>query len=281
MALGLVARKSFIPFVIGVAASLAQGCFTTKGDDDSTTKGCTKDTDCAAGRICNNGTCMNQDVATGGSSGSGSILSGGTGGSGTSSGGSGNAGTGGSKGGSGGSGNATGGTANAGSGGASTGGTSGMCSDSDPPTCPTADSMTFCPNGTETTLTCDYFCTTLGLTVGPCEDGYGCQCGDPTDQPCVDGVNAYCSCVSGSSQPCDSNDPANDPLSFYVECHANDPADQENVDFLKCLGMQLPANTMLSTMVCQNAAEACGATPPSGTGGTGGTGGSAGSPPTP
>ncbi len=291
MALGLVGRKSFIPFVVCVAASLAQGCFTTKGDDDDSSKGCTKDTDCAAGRICNNGTCMNQDDVsggTGGSSGSGSILSGGTGGTGISSGGSG---TGGSKGGSGGS--ATGGSANAGSGGTSgssnggtagadTGGSAGMCSESDPATCPSTDSMTFCLNGAETTLTCDYFCTTLGFTSGPCEADYGCQCGDTTDQPCTDGVNAYCSCVSGTSKPCDQNDPNNDPLTFYVDCHANDPSQQADNDFLKCLGMQLPSGTMLSTSVCQDAAVACGATPPDrGTGGSGGTGGSAGAPPTP
>jgi hypothetical protein len=289
MALGLVGRKSFIPFLVCAAASLAQGCFTTKCDDDSSSKGCTKDTDCAAGRICNNGTCMNEGDSSGGSSGSGSILSGGTGGTGTGTGGSGNAnGTGGSKGGTGGS--STGGSANAtgGTSGTSTGGTAGAsggsagaCAETDPATCPSADSMTFCLNGAETTLTCDYFCTTLGFTSGPCEDGYGCQCGDPTDDACANGVNAYCSCISGTSTPCDPNDPNNDPVTFYVDCHANAPSEQEFNDFLKCFGTQLPSGSMLSTSICQNAAVACGATPPDGTAGAGGTGGSAGAPPTP
>lgn len=245
MALGMVGRKSFISFVIGVGA-LAQGCFTTKSDDDSS-KGCTKDTDCAAGRICNSGTCMDANSSGGsGAGGTGAILSGGTGG---------------------GSGAASGGTS----------GTSATCSSSDPITCPTADSMTLCLNGTEQTLTCDYACTTLLIrATGPCVDPDGCNCGDPLDTACSDGVDAYCSCVSDSSTPCDPNDPNNDPTSFYLGCHANDPSDQEDTDFLKCLAMQVMTDSSGNgTIDCQAAATAC-SPPDASTGGSGGTGGTAG-----
>ncbi|HTQ06837.1 MAG TPA: hypothetical protein VMI54_23430 [Polyangiaceae bacterium] len=282
MALGIVGRSSFIPFAACIAA-LAQGCFTTsKGDDDSS-KGCTKDTDCLDGRICNNGTCMNPD--TGGTGGTGAILSGGT--SGTTSGTSGTSGTG-TKGGTGGS---TGGTGSgvggaSGTSGTSSGGTSGMCSATDPATCPTTDSMTFCNNGSELTLTCDYFCSTLGFKTGPCMDGYGCECGDATNQECSDGVNAYCQCVSDSSMPCDQNDPNNDPLTFYYNCQAasQTAAQQQDTDFLKCLAMQITTDSSGQMSIdCGAAATAC--EPASGgaagMGGTGGGGGSAGLPASP
>ena len=80
MALGTVRRLSFIP--LGLALGLAQGCFsTTSSDDDG---GCTKDTDCASGRICEMKTCVpNPIIGSGGSGGaSGSGGTSGTGGTG-------------------------------------------------------------------------------------------------------------------------------------------------------------------------------------------------------
>jgi len=53
----MVKRFAFIPFL--VSAGLAQGCFSTPSgdDDDSTSTGCTKDTDCADGQVCKAGKC--------------------------------------------------------------------------------------------------------------------------------------------------------------------------------------------------------------------------------
>src|SRR5688572_25163671 len=122
MALGLLRRWSFIPLTVSFA--LVQGCFSTTPDDES---GCTKDTDCAEGRICESKRCVpNPILGSGGSAGSS-----GTGGSG---------------------GSTTGGT----------GGTGTACSTSDPILCPSPDEMSICIQGAYQTIDCVTACTTLG-----------------------------------------------------------------------------------------------------------------------
>jgi hypothetical protein len=289
MALGMVRRFAFIPFF--VSAALAQGCFSTGsgGDDDSSSSssGCSKDTDCNSGRICENKVCIDDPKltgsgATGGTSGSGTggsatggtsasgtggkatggTSGSGTGGTGDATGGTGGSGTGGSatggsggkggSGGTGGTGGTTGGAAGASGTGGGAAGAGGACTDTDPILCPSADSMSLCISGAYQDFTCDYACTTLGFLTGPCSEPNGCACGDTTDTDCNNGVNAFCSCVAGSTMPCDATNTADfDPTTLYVDCHINDPANQMNTDFLICLGKQ-PAGTS-----CTDANTAC------------------------
>jgi hypothetical protein len=296
MALGLIKRFAFIPFAASVA--FAPGC--SSGDDDSS-KGCTKDTDCIDGRVCDNGTCKDPggilgsggttggtsngtggttggtSNGTGGSTGGTSNGTGGTtGGTSNGTGGSGaKGGTGGSTGGSGGSGGSSAGTSGTG-GGAS--GAGGACTSNDPILCPSSDSTSICVNGSYETFNCDYFCTTLGFPTGPCTAPNGCACDTsaPSDQACNDGVSVYCTCVQDSTMPCDSSDPNNDPLGFYIQCHVNDPTNQADDDFLRCLGMQIMTDSSGNQSIdCQAAGTTCGATS-SGTGGSGGMGGMSG-----
>jgi hypothetical protein len=309
MALAAIKRLAFIPFA---ALAFASGC--SSGDDDS--KGCTKDTDCVNGRICESGTCKDPGgiLGSGGTDGSTGGTSNGTGGStggtsngaggtssasgGTSNGTGGSGAKGGTSSGTGGSG-AKGGTSNGTGGSGATGGSSAgasgtggssagagdACTDTDPVLCPDANDTSVCINGSYETFTCDYFCAAFGFTTGPCEvstdssgmDTSGCACADVTDQPCANGVSAYCACVEGSTTPCTDYD----RLDYYVQCHLNDPSTQDDTDFLKCLGMQgTTDSTGATTIDCQAAAMACGATP-SGTGGASGMAGASGSAGTP
>jgi len=302
MALAAIKRLAFIPFA---ALAFASGC--SSGDDDS--KGCTKDTDCVNGRICDSGTCKDPGgiLGSGGTDGSTGGTSNGAGGStgGTSnaSGGTSNA-TGGS-GAKGGTGNGTGGssakggTGNGTSGSGATGGSSAgasgtggssagagdACTDTDPVLCPDANDTSVCINGSYETFTCDYFCAAFGFTTGPCEvstdssgmDTSGCNCADVNDLPCANGVLAYCACAEGTPTPCTDYD----KLNYYVQCHLNDPSTQDDTDFLKCLGMQgMTDSTGATSIDCPAAAMACGATP-SGTGGASGMAGASGSAGTP
>jgi len=273
MALGNVRRV----FPALVAIGLLQGCFTTgDDDDDSSSSGCSKDADCKNGRICENKKCVDD---TGGVLGGSSGTANGQGGSSTpANGGTGNAAKGGSsgtQGGSGGSG-ATGGSTPAnggsasGSGGASgsssgtggsSAGTSGTCSPDDPATCPTADSMTFCANGSLVTYTCQSYCDTLGFPTGPCAPPDGCACDfeNPTDETCVVATNALCGCVEGTANPCidmvDPNDPDSViwyPPFIYASCHGGS---QEDMDFLHCLADQAQMST---PPTCQDGFAACG-----------------------
>jgi hypothetical protein len=297
-------RLALIPFAAAVALSM--GC--SSGDDDSGSKGCTKDTDCVNGRICESGTCKDPgsggsggtggtssgtgatggtSSGTGGSTGGSSSSTGGssssTGGSSSSTGGTSNgSGGSGAKGGTGGSGASGGSSAGTGGTGGSSAGAGGACTDSDPVLCPDADNTSLCINGSYETFTCEYFCTTFGFTSGPCEvsmdasgmDTSGCQCAEVTDLPCANGVSAYCACAEGTSTPCSDYD----ALNYYVQCHVNDPSTQDDTDFLKCLGMQgTTDSTGQTTIDCSAAATACGATP-SGAGGMGGASGTAGTP---
>lgn len=302
MALAAMKRLAFIPFAASVAFSM--GC--SSGDDDSSSTGCTKDTDCINGRICDSGTCKDPGTGgsgatssgatggtsngTGGSTGGTSSATGGTssttGGTSSATGGT-SSGTGGSgaKGGTGGSGASGGSSAGAGATGGSSAGAGGACTDTDPVLCPDADNTSLCVNGSYETFTCEYFCTTFGFTSGPCEvsmdssgmDTSGCQCADVTDLPCANGVSAYCACLEGSTTPCTDYD----LLTYYVQCHLNDPSMQDNNDFLKCLGMQgMTDSTGATTIDCQAAGMACGATA-SGSGGMSGTGGASGAAGTP
>jgi hypothetical protein len=249
MALGNVTRWSVFPVVVCFA--LAQGCGS--GDDDSSSGGCTKDTDCINGRVCESGKCTDVGAVIGGSSGSagtsgGSTAKGGSGGQGGSGGSSGTSGTSGQGGSSSGSGG-TGGTS----------GTAGMCSDSDPVTCPTADSMTLCVDGALETDTCDSFCTGIGFPTGPCMEPDGCECdfNTMTDATCTDVMNTYCSCLDFTTSPCtntpDTTDPnyvALYPPFIYAICHQNV---SEDATFLRCLHDAMP--TTLAT--CQTAFTNC------------------------
>lgn len=104
-------------FALAVAAAaLPLACSTKSGADDN--GGCTKDTDCRSGRICEQGACIDNPVSSGGTGGGG-----GTGTGGSVSGSSGSAGKGGSStGGSSVGGSSTGGSATGGSGGSAGGG---------------------------------------------------------------------------------------------------------------------------------------------------------------
>lgn len=272
MALRIVRRWSWVPLLAGLG--LVHGCSSSPANDDS---GCSKDSDCREGRICDNKTCVddpNGGAVLGGSSGTmngsgGSSVpaNGGSGGS--------NGGTT-SKGGSGGSSGSTSGSANGGSasGSGGTGGTaagtggssgtagSGTCSENDPATCPTADSMSFCSEGQIVTFTCQEYCETLGFPVGPCAAPDGCACvfDMPTDEACIAATNGVCGCFEGTDTPCvDEVDPNNpDSLYFYppfiyATCHAGS---QEDMDFLHCISEQ----TMLDPPpLCGDAFTACGA----------------------
>ena len=293
MALAAIKRLAFIPFA---ALAFASGC--SSGDDDS--KGCTKDTDCVNGRICDSGTCKDPGgiLGSGGTGGSTGGTANGTGGStggtssasgGTSSGTGGSGakgGTGSGTGGSGAKGGTSNGTGGSGASGGSSAGTSGMdgssagageaCTDTDPVLCPDANDTSVCINGSYETFTCDYFCAAFGFTSGPCEvsmdpdgtDTSGCKCPDVLDHACLNGVFAYCACIADSPMPCTDSD----QVSYYVQCYLNDPSTQGDTDFLKCLGMQGMTDSMGATTIdCQAAGTACGATP-AGTGGAGGMG---------
>jgi len=249
MALGNVTRWSLFPVVVCFA--FAQGCGS--GDDDSST-GCTKDTDCINGRICESGKCTDPGAVIGGSSGSagtngGSTAKGGTGGglggTGGSSGSSGTSGQGGSTSGSGGSGG--------------TSGTAGMCSASDPIACPTTDSMTYCKDGAVTTETCDDFCAYIGFPSGPCTEPDGCNCdlNTMTDAACTDVMNTYCSCLDFTTSPCTNMPDTSDPNSIilyppyiYAICHEND---SEDATFLRCLHDAMPT----TLAACQTAFTNC------------------------
>lgn len=269
MALGIIRRWSWAPAVLGIG--LLQGCFTT-GDDDDSSSGCSKDSDCKNGRICENKKCVNDDsgAVLGGSSGTMN----GTGGSSTpANGGTGNTSKGGSSGTQGGSGGSTGGSmpANGGStsgsggtggGSGGTSGTSGTCAADDPATCPTADSMTFCSNGALVTYTCDSYCGQLGFPTGACAPPDGCACdfNNPTDQTCVTATNALCGCFDGTANPCvDMVDPNNPdsiiyyPPFIYASCHGGS---QEDMDFLHCIADQVAKAT--DTTTCGDAFSACG-----------------------
>jgi hypothetical protein len=253
-----------------------QGCFTAGDDDSSSKSGCSKDSDCRDGRICENKVCVNDPNAgavLGGSSGTNSGTGGASAGtSSTSKGGTGNASSGGSgatggsaaKGGSGGT-TSSGGTGGSSSGtaGSGTSGTSGTCNDADPATCPTADSMTFCSGGTIFTYTCEDYCGTLGYPTGPCSTPDGCACDFNTmsDATCVTAMNVVCNCLDGTSTPCISMPDPNNPDSIiyyppyiYSACHDGDPAD---VQFLHCLADQA---TVMPAPSCQDAFTTCGAT---------------------
>jgi hypothetical protein len=195
MALGLLRWCSFIPLTLG-AMLLVQGCFSTASDDEG---GCTKDTDCAEGRICESRRCVPNPI----------LGSGGTGGS---------SGTG-------------------GSGGSATGGTGQACSTSDPILCPTPDEMSLCIQGAYQTIDCVTACTTLGFEVGPCEETRGCGCGRPTNADCETGVNAFCACVEGTDTPCAQDDADVDPVDLYIRCHTNEPP--ADATFLLCLSEQV------------------------------------------
>jgi len=285
MALGIVRRWSWLPVVAGVCGVL-QACSGSSGDDDSSDSRCTKDSDCRDGRSCESKKCIddpNTGAVLGGSSGSGGAMngSGGTsapanggtgfatdgssakGGSSGTSGSASGAANGGSSPGTGG----TGGTSGTGGSAAGTGGSSGTagagtCSEDDPATCPTADSMTFCSGGALVTYDCSDYCDALGFPVGPCAAPDGCACDfeNPTDETCVAATNGYCGCYDGTDTPCvDTLDP-NDPDSIYhyypfiyATCHGGS---QENMDFFHCLADQ----TMLDPApLCGDAFEACGA----------------------
>jgi len=272
MALAIVRRWSWVPAVVGIG--LLQGCGSS-GDDDSSDSGCSKDSDCKNGRICEKKVCV--DDPTGGAvlGGSSGTMNGNGGSSTPANGGTGNTSKGGSSGTQGGSGGSTGGTAPANGGSASgsggtgggaggtsgTSGTSGTCSDSDPATCPTADSMTFCSNGALVTYTCDTYCSQLGFPTGACAPPDGCACdfNNPTDATCVTATNALCGCFDGTANPCvDMVDPNNPdsvifyPPFIYASCHGGS---QSDMDFLHCIAMQA---MMTTAPTCGDAFSACG-----------------------
>jgi hypothetical protein len=212
MALGLLRRCSLVPLTLGLA--LVQGCLSTTSDDEV---GCTKDTECAEGRICESRRCVPDPMLGSGGSG-GSSGAGGSGGS------------------------ATGGT----------GGTGPACSATDPILCPSPDEMSICIQGGYQTIDCVTACTTLGFEVGPCEEALGCACGLPTNAACETGVNAFCECVEGTDTPCARNAPGADPLDLYIRCHTNEPV--ADATYLVCLGEQVDPE---GTIDCQAADEVC------------------------
>jgi len=284
MALRIVRRWSWVP-LLACVGGLLQACSSSPVDEDTDTSGCGKDSDCRDGRICDNKVCIddpNNGAVLGGSSGSGgtttgsggtsapasggtSFATGGTSakggtGSGGSSGSASGAANGGSASGSGGTGG-TGGSA-AGMGGSS--GTSGTetCSEDDPATCPTTDSMTFCSNGKLVTYACTEYCDTLGFPVGPCAAPDGCACDweNPTDEDCIAATNGVCGCFEGTDTPCvDAVDPADPdsiyfyPPYIYASCHGGS---KEDMDFLHCIADQTKLDPL---PMCVDAFEACGA----------------------
>jgi len=264
MALRIVRRV--FPAIVGVG--LLQGCFTTGDDDSGSSSGCSKDSDCKNGRICESKVCVNDDsgAVLGGSSGT----SNGQGGSstpakgGTGSGGKGGtsaqAGTGGSTPANGGSASGSGGTGGSSSGsGGTAGAATGPCTSvDDPATCPTTDSMTYCDGTMLVTVTCSDFCTKYGFPPLPCTAPSGCDCdvNNPTDQVCATATDAFCSCLTDG---CVTTPDANDPNSLslyppviYAACHAGQQADQ---DFFHCIYDQ----SMLDPVpLCSDAFAACG-----------------------
>lgn len=267
MALRIVRRWSWVPAVVGVG--LLQGCFTTGDDDSSSSSGCSKDSDCKNGRICENKVCVddNSGAVLGGSSGtmngqggSSTPAKGGTGGGGK--GGTGTqGGTGGSTPANGGSASGSGGTGGSSSGTGGTSGTSGTCSVDDPATCPTTDSMTYCNNGTVVTETCEAFCTSFGFPPLPCTEPAGCDCdvNNPTDMTCDLAKNVVCNCLEGSTTPCvtmvDPNDPnslAFYPPYIYASCYAGSAEDQA---FFHCIYDQ---SQLDPPPTCQDGFAACG-----------------------
>jgi hypothetical protein len=261
MALGL--GRSLLLFLGGLVLFAAPACVVESkdrndGDDDDDETACQADVDCYNGQICGpDDVCIPEPQASGGSS---------SGGSGSGTGGGTTAGTGPSNGGSGPNNGGTSGSSTAGSssGGQSAGGTTGdggtsggvpptagtggsaVCSEDDPFTCPTTDSMTLCIEGEHVTLTCVEACETiLGLATGPCATPDGCACGDVIDEECSTGVSAYCSCVEGNC----TDDEA---FTYYVSCHTDT---QPDADILKCLDDYVDLEA--ETVDCEAGFAAC------------------------
>jgi hypothetical protein len=251
MALDL--RRSLLGVLGGIVLFAVPACVVDEkrsgDDDDDDDPECEMDSHCDAGEICVDEICVDQPVnGSGGSSGGAGKGSGGSGTSGTTgSSGSSSSGTGGgSSGGSSGSGSGGDGAAGSsnsggsgpgggagGSGGSSASGgsggstTPGECSETDPITCPTADSMILCIDGANETFTCQEACEEiLGFEAGACEAGEGCVCGAPLDEACANGTIALCSCI-------DPQCTEDEALDVYIECFSN--AIPENTEALHCL----------------------------------------------
>ena len=77
---------------------------------------------------------------------------------------------------------------------------------------------------------------------GSCGDDF-CQCGEPVNATCLDGVGALCACLQGTEAEC------TDDIFFdmYIDCHQGSfPEAECFADFI-----------VEGTVLCGDAAEAC------------------------
>lgn len=129
----------------------------------------------------------------------------------------------------------------------STGGVIGAeCADDEPPTCVDDATVQTCFDGAYEQYTCTEVCETLGLEVGPCDQG--CACGDLTDEPCIVSAAAVCFCIEEEGDTCDDDT----AFALYVTCHVDDPP--EDAAVVSCYGDHVNAD---NTIDCTQAATDC------------------------
>lgn len=147
-----------------------------------------------------------------------------------------------------------------------TGGTGGavgaQCVDSELPLCVDDTNIRACIDGAYETLSCPDFCeNAIYFEPGPCNATTNdCDCGEPLNPTCAQGVTALCRCLQEVDEPCTDLE----AFGLYIACYEGD-ADLEPV--LTCFG-----ESTTSPPDCAALANQC--IPDIPTAGAGGTGGS-------
>jgi hypothetical protein len=109
------------------------------------------------------------------------------------------------------------------------------CTEEGTAVCADATSMDLCSEGAYQNITCDEYCNYFGFAGAGCA-GSGCECGDPINAQCAQGVGVLCGCSAAADAPPCSDE---EMVSFYVACHQNDP---ELGAFVSCLGTYSPTD---------------------------------------
>jgi len=112
-------------------------------------------------------------------------------------------------------------------------------------TCIDAATVGACESGSFTPYACNEVCDYYGFYSEGCSAD-DCQCGDPNNYECLDGVSGLCACLEWADAGSCSNEDYN---SYYGGCHQNDP------DFavVACFGHYVSGDTV----DCEAAASAC------------------------
>src|SRR5690606_10488960 len=80
--------------------------------------------------------------------------------------------------------------------------------------CAGSQAVDLCIEGTFETVPCSEFCDYFGITALGCS-GSQCECGEPTNGLCLQGMSNFCACMEAADTPCTDQRVSD----YYIACH--------------------------------------------------------------